>query len=336
MAILQRHKSIIFGLNDSLASLNDLIAAETLARNTQAGSLSSLSTTNQASLVQAINEVFGLTGGVTLDSLQKDANLSDVVSLVDARTNLDVYSVTEINDAIAEAKIALGTSYSVANITERDALANLDLQDRIFVQDSGTGKWALYKPQTIDGGTGAVTAWTLLADQEALETSISAPALKTAYESNPDTNAYTDAAKAKVDYLTVTGAIDLDQAILKTALIQDLQANSGADKAASVDGIKAYALGTASVGGPKAMLESVTVTGDTITLTHEPRNGLEGVMNFGTVRYIDGNSVAYDAPLQATANPNQFIVLTDTMEQWNGFSVKVQYVYLDAKSLSPT
>lgn len=334
MAILQRHKSVIFGLSDSLADLNDLISAETLARNAASGELTSLSTTNQSSLVAAINEVFGLTGSVSLDSLQKANNLSDVASAMDSRTNLDVYSVTEINDAIAEAKIALGTSFSVATIAERDALPNMDLQDRVFVQDSGAGKWELYKPQTIDGG-GVVTAWTSLANQTALETAISAPALKTAYESNADTNAFTDSDKTKVDYLTVTSAVDLDEAILKTTLIQDLQANTGVDKAASVDGVKAFALGTASVGGPKAALETLTVAGDTITLSHEPRNGLEGVMNFGTVRYIDGNSVAYDAPLQATANPSQFIILTDTMEQWDGFNVKVQYVYLEAKSLSP-
>lgn len=336
MAILKRHKNTIYGLSDSLSTLNDAVAAETLARNTQAGDLTTLGTTNKSSLVQAINEIFGLTTSGSADALQKTANLSDIVSAMDARTNLDVYSTTEINDAIAEAKIALGTSYSVADIAERDALTNMDLQDRIFVIDTGSGQWGLYKPHTIDGGTGAVTDWTLLADQTSLEATISAPALKTAYESNSDTNAFTDAEKTKVGYIAVTSAVNLDEAILSTALINDLQATSGDAIAPSVDGVKAYALGTASVGGPKAALETLTVAGDIITLTHEPREGIEGIMNFNTVRYVDGNGVAYDAPVQATADPKNFIILTDTMNEWDGFDVKVQYVYLEAKSLSPT
>ena len=335
MAILKRHKSTVYGLSDALAGLNDAVSAETLARNTQTGDLTNLNTTNKTSLVQAINEVHGLSGNISSDSLQKSANLSDLVSAMDARTHLNVYSIDEINDAIEEAKIALGTSFSVASIAERDALADLDLQDRVFVQDDGSGKWALYKPQTIDGGTGAVTAWTQLAAQAALETAISAPSIKTAYESNPDTNAYTDVDKQKVDYITVTEAVNLDEAIVGSGLIQDLHANSGDTVVPSLDGVKAYALGTASVGGPKAAIESLVVAGDVIALTHEPRNGLEGIMNFATVRYIDENSVAYDAPLQATADPKNYIILTDEIEQWDTKTVKVQYVYLEPRSLSP-
>lgn len=37
-----------------------------------------------------------------------------------------------------------------------------------------------------------------------------AATVKSKYESNPDTNAYTDAASAKVDHITVTGPVDLD------------------------------------------------------------------------------------------------------------------------------
>ena len=129
--------------------------------------------------------------------------------------------------------------------------------------------------------------------------------------------------------------MDLDDAVLRAELIQDLAGASSTTDTASVDAIKQYALGTASVGGPKAMLENAVVVGDTITLTHAPRNGVEGVMNFATVRFIDENSVAYDAPVIASADPKKFIVQTDTIDQWDGNTVKVQYVYLEPLSISP-
>lgn len=335
MSILKRHKNTIFGLNDELANLNNAIAAESQGRKTQAGELTSLSTTNKSSLVSAINEINTTIGSVSGASLQAAQNLADLTSAQDARTNLDVYSTTEINDAIAAAKLAMGTSYTVETLAERDALTDLDQQDRIFVKDDGDAKWALYKPNAIDDVTGAVTDWTKLADKDALDNSISAPALKASYESNPDTNAYTDAEKLKVGYVSVTGAVDLDDAVLRAQLAQDLDGLASTTDTASVNAIKQYALGTASVGGPKAKLENVVVVGDAITLTEAPRNGVEGVMNFATVRFIDENSVAYDAPVIASADPKKFIVQTDTLDQWDGKTVKVQYVYLSPLSISP-
>jgi len=335
MAILKRHKSTIYGLNDALADLNNSISTETQTRETQAGDLTALSTEDKTSLVKAINEVNGAIAGTDGSALKKDANLSDVASVQDARNNLDVYSTTEINDAIAAAKLALGTSYTVADIAGRDALADLDNQDRVFVIDDGDSKWAIYKPSVVDAETGEVTTWTKLADQDALENSISATALKASYESNPDTNVYTDAEKQKVGYLAVTEAVDLDDAVLRAELTQDLAGASSTTDTASVDAIKQYALGTASVGGPKAMLENATVVGDSITLTHAPRNSVEGIMNFATVRFIDENNVAYDAPVIGSADPKKFIVQTDTIDQWDGKTVKVQYVYLEPLSISP-
>lgn len=336
MAILKRHKNSVFGLNDALTNLTNDISQEEQTRQAAVGDLTTLSTTNKESLVKAINELKQSNADTSGSTLQIANNLSDLADATAARTNISVYSTTETDDAIAEAKLALGTNYTVADLTERDALTDLDNLDRVFVRDSGGGRWSQYKPSVVDQTTGAVTEWTLLASQDALENSITAPAVKSAYETNANTNAYTDAEKQKVGYLTVSEAINLDDAVLKAGLVQDLSGASATDNTASVDAIKAYVLGAASTGGAKSILENVVVVGDTITLTHEPRNGVDGIVNFNTVRLIDENAVAYDAPVQASADPKKFIILTDTMEQWDTKTVKVQYVYLEPVSTAPS
>ncbi len=48
--------------------------------------------------------------------------------------------------------------------------------------------------------------------------------LKTAYEANADTNAFTDAEKTTVGYLTISGMVDLDQAVLDITNLQTEQA----------------------------------------------------------------------------------------------------------------
>jgi hypothetical protein len=82
-----------------------------------------------------------------------------------------------------------------------------------------------------------------------------------------------------------------------------------------------------TAGGATPMNEVVTIASGKVVLTYAPKNGLNGIINFGTVRYTDSNGVSYDAPLVATANSKEFNVSTDTAGQWNGYSVLVQYLY---------
>ena len=51
---------------------------------------------------------------------------------------------------------------------------------------------------------------TLLIHWAITQTNLDAPSIKSLYESNADTNAYTDADKNKTDFITVTQAVDLD------------------------------------------------------------------------------------------------------------------------------
>jgi hypothetical protein len=329
MAILKRHKSSIAGLVSDLEAINQAIADEATARGTADGDLATLNTQAKSSLVAAINEVVGSVSDTAGAALQKSANLGDLQDAGIARTNLDVLSSTEVADQITAAQLNMGSNFNVANLTERDALADLDTADRVFVIDDGDGKWAMYKPTAFDEVTGLATSWTKLSDQDSLENSINGAAIKASYEGNDDTNAYTDADKAKVGLLSVTQAIDLDDAVLKAGLAQDLAVAAPADNAPSAAAVKTYADEAAKQGGSLPALESLVVAvGGQITLTNAPKGGLAGVMNFGTVRYMSAEGIAYDAPLVATADPKVFTISTDSANQWDGNTVQVQYLYV--------
>lgn len=325
MGIIVRAKSSISGLVVDLQALNTAIETEATTRATNDGDLSQLVTTEKTDLVRAINEVqaIAVAAGSSDTALQKAANLSDLVSVPTARTNLQVMSTTEVEAAITAAKLALGTNFTVADITARDLLTDLDPSDRVMVIDAGDSKWALYSPTTVDGD-GKPEGWILLNDQNALENAMSAASIKVAYESNADTNAFTDAEKAKVGFLTVTEAIDLDDAVLTANLAQTIGAGA-ADVVPSTAAVKAAIDAVVSV---TPVLENLVVAvGGLITLTNAPVGALNGVMNFGTVRYIDETGVAYDAPLVATAQPKEFTISTDTVNQWDTKTVAVQYLH---------
>ena len=329
MAILKRNKRVIYGLTDDLEQINLDITSLTDAREAADGDLATLQTENTANLVGAINSLLADVNSGSDASLEIAENLADLADATVARTNLGVYSQEQVDTAIQAAQADLGTNFRVADITARDALMGLDTNDRVFVADQGDGSWATYKPTAFDGGTGAVTEWTQLMSQYSLESVISAAAMRTEYASNADTNVYVDADKAKVDFVTVTEAIDLDDMGLKAELGQDLMGiNSDATEIPSADSVRPYLDEAGRISGTRTTREVVTVMGDTITLTHAPKGGKAGIMNFATVRWIDSNGVSWDAPLTSTANPNEFIVNPGTAGQWDGNSVIVQYAHI--------
>lgn len=320
MAILKRAKISIAGLPEDLLALNSAIEAEELARKTATGTLAELTTVTKENLVLAINELVVSLGDVGTDAegaLRAENNLSDLTDAAAGRSNLEVFSKEEVTSAINTAKLALGTNYNVADITARDALEDLDVSDRVFVADDGDGKWAMYVPADIALGT-----WTKIADQDSLENAISGPAIKAAYESQEDTNVFDDAAKAR-----------LASAILESAITQTIDAEDveAANKVVSSAAVTAYVEERIGAMADTAITkESLVVAGSTITLTTAPKNGVNGVLNFATVRYIDEDGVAYDAPVVATETPENFTISTDTVDQWNGFTVQVQYLHIVA------
>ena len=132
-------------------------------------------------------------------------NLSDV-SASAARTNLNVYSKTEVQNMVSGAD----SGFNVANITGRNALTGLKVADRVFVSDDGDGKWGMYIVTAVTNGAGSTSTFEKVADEDAFSNALTKEAIKSSYESNSNTNAYTDIEKTKVSRLTVTQAVNLD------------------------------------------------------------------------------------------------------------------------------
>jgi hypothetical protein len=121
-----------------------------------------------------------------------------------------------VQSEINSAALALGTNFSVADIAARDSLQNLVVGDVVFVADDGDGKWAQYKVTAIGPFT-----FLKIMDQDIFLNALSAADVKAAYESNADTNAFTDLFKTRLEntgtnYLVAdnTEAINLENLVL--------------------------------------------------------------------------------------------------------------------------
>lgn len=139
--------------------------------------------------------------GVTMEDLSPDLSSKE-------NTGVAAGLITNLKDGVATAGDTLQKLYNliqgaVEQYTEPDIagrdLLNIDkLNCSVFVTDDGDGKWAIYKPTTL--GVGATFTKTM--DQDSLAAVMSAAQIKTAYESNPDTNAFTNALLAKLNAFT--------------------------------------------------------------------------------------------------------------------------------------
>lgn len=340
MAILLRHKNSIYGLTDDLNAIDTSISDVTAARQALYGNLPSLLTTEKGTLVGAINELATESTDSGDLTLKKVDNLSDLADASVARTNLELMDTTTFDTSIQGAKIALGTNHTVGTLTERDALTQLTADDRVLVTDIGDGTWASYKPLVVDGDTGLVTSWTTIHTEAALNNVAEPTTTKITYASNPDTNVFTDSEKAKVDFVSATSAIDLHDVVYAPDLVTDMAGlvfGDYADVAVSVDAAKAYIDGVSSVGGLVPSSETVVVSGDQITLEFPPINGIAGICNYATARFVDENDVSFDATLQSTGTATNFNLLLPTAGLWDGKSIQVQYYhFLDMSNYTET
>lgn len=313
MSNIQRPKNSIFGLNAELLALQNSDAAEATARAAAVIALQS-SIADAATAAQA-------------------ATAAEATARANAVTALQTAVAQEAADrdaAIAAAQLALGTNFTVADHAAKDSLTGLTVSDRVLVEDDGDGKWALYQVSVITIGTGATSTFTKLADKDGLDNAISATSIKAAYESNDDTNAFTNAEKAKVGFVSVSAAINLDDAVLTSTLLTSAFLTGASDATApSSLAVKTFVLEATRTGGSVFKTESLTVTADKIVLTETAKDGM--ILNFATVRHIDGNGIAYDIPVSkdgADATGKTFILAPDVSGEFDTKQVLVQYPHV--------
>jgi hypothetical protein len=172
-----------------------------------------------------IKQISGLTNELASKALdaevvKKANNLSDLNAAA-VRANLAIYSQGEVNSILSGTTHA----YSVADLAARSALAGLKATDRVFVSNDGDGKWALYIVSEITNGSGATSTFRKIADEDIFANALTAEAVKTAYESNANTNAFNNAYKGKLDFISIASAIDIDN-VRDNALAAYNQANN--------------------------------------------------------------------------------------------------------------
>lgn len=261
----------------------------------------------------------------------KIANDLSEVNASNARANLDIYSTSEVQALVA----GVENAYSVADIAARNALTGLKVSDRIFVSDDGDSKWALYIVTAITTGTGSTSSYEKIADEDIFTNAISAEAIKASYESNSNTNAFTDAEQTKVGHLTVTQAIDLDAtaselssttATANTALSTANTAVANAAAAQSTANTAVSAAAAAQSTADTALTNANTALStkeDKFTHTAETFLGIVKAPNV-TTELVMTNSLAAGFVPQVFFNGLQINAVTYTIGS-NKVSVTVPY-----------
>ena len=182
-----------------------------------------------------IKQIEGLSADLATRALDAQVvkianNLSDV-NAGTARTNLSLYSKTEVDALVVGAKNA----FNVADTTARNALTGLKVTDRVFVNDDGDTKWALYIVTAVTTGTGSTSTFKKIADEDLFTNALTAAAVKASYESNADTFAFNGTYKGKLDKITVAANVNLDtiKSTADSALANAATAQSTANSAST-------------------------------------------------------------------------------------------------------
>jgi len=185
---------------DLYLSGNTIVLGDTVLKSQQDGRLGIFGADGSTP------STFSIANGSIADDLLSDSSgqIKDKVSSAEGRLDTiegDNQTEGSIAKALQDAKdytdiskLGFGNNYAVADLTERDALQDLVIGDLVFVADNGDGKWAQYKITNDDPIT-----FLKIMDQDVLINALDAAGIKSAYESNPDTNAFTDSLLSKLN-----------------------------------------------------------------------------------------------------------------------------------------
>lgn len=176
----------------------------------------------------------------TVNMLIATNNLADLPDKAVARTNLDVMSTSEVEAQIQVDIAAIkGQPLGLAELDAAGLVPATQLPS--YVDD--VIEVATYADLPVIGESGKI--YIVVADETSngdtssyrwtgtvyamVSNSLTAADVKSLYESNLDTNAYTDAEQVKVGYITVTQAVDLDTIESDTILNNSHRTSNGTD-----------------------------------------------------------------------------------------------------------
>lgn len=148
-----------------------------------------------------------------------------------------------------------------------------------------------------------------------------------------DSDRLTEEDRELLNLLTATLPVDLDEVVTRTRLADNISDLKSDEEAASVNAIREYVLGALQMSGPLCVNETLVVLDNHITLNHRPHPNINGIMNFGMVRFEDGGQ-SFDLPLSSTDDPYRFSI-NPKGQSINGKDVMVQYLhYLDPREIN--
>jgi hypothetical protein len=166
-------------------------------------------TTVQAAITELDNLIDTINGADTVEGSIAKAK-KDSIDYTDLR---ELAITEEYEAAIDAAKLALGTNYSVADLTARAALTDLTVGDVIFVTDDGDAKWAQYKVTAVINGSGSTSTFVKIMDEDIYLNSISASAVLDTIKTVDGTGSGLDADLLdgeEGNYYTTSSNIDYD------------------------------------------------------------------------------------------------------------------------------
>lgn len=144
------------------------------------------------------------------------SNLSTAISTLKGTADTDHDTLGKLQGKIADVlniAVQAGQQITVADIAARNAyVVNPGTSALLFVLNDGDGSWALYR-KAVDVD---VPTYTKLSDPDLLNAAMSAAAIKSAYESNADTNAFTDDEKAKLAALPTNATLQTSLTTLQS------------------------------------------------------------------------------------------------------------------------
>jgi hypothetical protein len=142
--------------------------------------------------------------------IDEDNMVSDLDTKVPTQQSVKAYVDTEVATAVSAGKSYQGGYDANTNNPDLDSspIAGIESGDIWDVTVAGT--FFTEPVQVGDTVRAKQDNPTLESHWVVLQGNLTPASIKTQYESNANTNAYTDSAQTTVNYLTVTGAIDLD------------------------------------------------------------------------------------------------------------------------------